>query len=139
MPERYSSDNPLAGLGFLLNALGGGGDTGQIFPQSDAEDMSCGARFIPGEVTLARRRGQIVTFVDTCGPCCWYWQMPGGSRIYHFERFTYNNIGRQNLGTEWDEAKFSGSCPQCGNPFTRGGTITPKEVAAGAYTDESGG
>lgn len=56
--EKYSRMNDLAALGFLGNALGGGGDVGQLFPQSDAEDRSRGLRFIPGEVTLARREGE---------------------------------------------------------------------------------
>ena len=85
MPERYSRMDGLAGLGFLINALDqsqgrtSDGDTGASFPRSDAEDMSRGARFIPGEVTMARRRGEKVQFVDECGPNCWYWMMPDGS------------------------------------------------------------
>lgn len=45
-------------LGFLSNALfDGGGDRGATFPRSDVEDLSRGLRFIPGEVTVARRQG----------------------------------------------------------------------------------
>ena len=50
--------DPMAGFGALINALGGGGDQGNMFPQSDADDFASGARFVPGEVTLARRAGQ---------------------------------------------------------------------------------
>jgi hypothetical protein len=98
---------------FLVNALGGGGDAHQAVPQSDAEDFSRGVRFVPGEVTLARRRGEIVSFVDHCGACCWYWEFEDGTRIYHFERGTFELIRDEHDGV----------CPNCGNPHTSGGTI----------------
>ncbi|MCR4278062.1 MAG: hypothetical protein NUV85_03570 [Candidatus Berkelbacteria bacterium] len=50
---------------------------------SDAEDLSRGARFIPEAVTDARRSGQKVNFVYDRSACCWYWEMPDGSRLYH--------------------------------------------------------
>lgn len=50
----------MAVFGALANQ--GGGDRGEAFPRSDAEDFKNGARYIPGEVTLARRRGEKVTF-----------------------------------------------------------------------------
>ena len=69
---RYSDMSEMAMLGFLVNALesrkGGDGDTGISFPPTDAEDMSKGARFIPGEVTLARRAGKKGNFLTECRP-----------------------------------------------------------------------
>ncbi|MDP2720630.1 MAG: hypothetical protein Q8O75_01690 [bacterium] len=119
------NNNPLAGFGALINALGGGGDQGNMFPQSDADDLASGARFIPGEVTLARRRGEKVTFAQNCGnSCCWYWQMPGGICIYHWDRYQWLEIARAN--GKWNgEGDFSGDagpCPQCGNKHTSGVT-----------------
>ena len=88
--ERYSNMNEMATLGFLINALdnrkGGDGDTGASFPRTDAEDMSKGARFILGGVTLARRASKRVNFVTECGPNCWYWEMPDGSRSVNITR-----------------------------------------------------
>jgi hypothetical protein len=112
---KYSKMDPLTILGFQLNALDGtakeDGDTGASFPRSDAEDLSRGARFIPGEVTLARRDGKKVPFMNACGPNCWYWQLPDSSRIYHFDPMVH--------------AQLAGApCPQCGNPNTSGGTVT---------------
>jgi len=47
----------------------------QAFPDADGDDLQHGARFIPGEVTLARREDQPVEFVQKCGyPSCWYWE-----------------------------------------------------------------
>ncbi|MCR4307944.1 MAG: hypothetical protein NUV80_05250 [Candidatus Berkelbacteria bacterium] len=87
MPEEYSDVNETAAFGFLVNASdrlkGADGDTGAIFPMSDAEDLSRGARFIPEAVTDARRSGQKVNFVYDRSACCWYWEMPDGSRLYH--------------------------------------------------------
>lgn len=123
--EKYSNMDELPMLGFLVNALdkgkGNDGDTNASFPRSDAEDLSRGARFIPGEVTLARREGEKVNFVQECGPCCWYWEMPDGSRIYHFERFEYEKIARNNGYN--GEKELAGPCPVCGNEHTHGGTI----------------
>lgn len=64
-------------FGMLANAMGGGGDEGQGFPRSDAEDFSNGARYIPGEVTLARREGKKIVF----NPENHTWTMPDGSTI----------------------------------------------------------
>jgi len=76
MPDRYSDMGGLGAFGFLANALdtrkGPDGDTNASFPRSDAEDMSRGARFIPGEVTMARRAGKKVNFMSECSPNCWY-------------------------------------------------------------------
>ena len=130
---KYSHLDGLASLGFIVNAMdsqrGGDGDAGCSFPRSDAEDLSCSARFIPGEVTLARRAGKKVTFVNKCGPNCWYWQMPDGSRIYHFDRGAYEQIGRANHCEKIPgESGFKGGpgpCPSCGNKNTSGGTVKP--------------
>ena len=56
------SDDLFCAFGLLINAMGGGGDVGQVFPESDANDLRYGARYIPGEVTIARRSGEQVTF-----------------------------------------------------------------------------
>jgi hypothetical protein len=133
--EKYSNMNELSIFGFFANALdktkGADGDTNASFPRSDAEDLSCGARFIPGEVTLARRVGQKVNFVTECGPNCWYWEMPDGSRIYHYDPFTYHQIGvangrkevKSDFGTQFEGGP--GPCPQCGNQNTSGETVKP--------------
>lgn len=125
MPNRDWNDNPLAGFGALISAMGGGGDAGNMFPQSDADDLASGARFIPGEVTMARRRGEKVTFVQNCNnSTCWYWEMPDGTRVYHWDRYTWLNIAKEN--GKWDgSGEFSGDagpCPRCGNKHTDGGT-----------------
>ncbi|MCK4793081.1 MAG: hypothetical protein KAV87_55640 [Desulfobacteraceae bacterium] len=65
------------GFGSIINAMGGGGDRGQSFPQSDTDDFASGARYIPGEVTLARRRGEQVIF----HPNSQEWEMPSGKMI----------------------------------------------------------
>jgi hypothetical protein len=113
MRDKYSNFDDFTMFGFLANAMGGGGDRGQSFPQSDAEDLSRGLRFIPGEVTLARRRGERVQFVQDCqNPCCWYWQFPDGSRTYYWERGAYEQNGENE------------PCKLCGNENTKGGHIT---------------
>ena len=118
-PMRDNND-PLIVLGILASAFGGGGDRGNSFPQRDADDFQKGVRFVPGEVTLARRRGEQVTFVNKCGQCCWYWQMPDGSRIYHWERGTFEAIARANNRPPTGDV---GPCPHCQNVHTSGGTI----------------
>jgi hypothetical protein len=134
--ERYSNMSEMATFGFLANALdsrrGGNGDTGCSFPRSDAEDMSKGARFIPGEVTLARRAGKRVNFETECSPNCWYWEMPDNSRIYHYDPMTYYQIGTANdrkaVEGKYGDMHFEdgpGPCPHCGNVNTSGGTIKP--------------
>lgn len=134
--ERYSALSDLSIFGFTVNALdrtkGEDGDTRALFPRSDAEDLSRGARFIPGEVTLARRDGKKVNFVTECGPNCWYWEMPDGTRIYHWDPMTYREIGTRNgrkiVKGECDNMIFEGGpgpCPCCGNINTSGGTVKP--------------
>lgn len=54
--------------------LGGGRNEGAAVPIDDAADAMQGARYIPGEVTLARRRGERVVF----SPETHTWRMPDG-------------------------------------------------------------
>lgn len=133
MPEKYTRNmDGIAGFGFTANALGGGGDAGQSFPRSDAGDMSQGAHFIPDKVTLARRRGEHVKFVDLCSPCCWYWEFEGGTRVYHWDRPTYEKVKGDHLVSVAREKglmalpktdDYELVCPHCGNPHMRGGTV----------------
>jgi len=67
----------LGGFGLLNNALSGGGNRNNPFPEDDAIDLRNGARYIPGEVTIARRNGKIVTFY----PHEHKWEMPDGSFV----------------------------------------------------------
>ena len=116
MNDKYSDISELTAFGFLINALGGGGDRGQSFPQSDAEDLSRGLRFIPNEVTLARRRGERVDFVQSCqNRCCWYWQFQDGSRTYYWERSEYEHFGKEK-------------CSLCGNRHVKGGHIPSDQL-----------
>jgi hypothetical protein len=125
MKDKYSEMNDIAAFGFMVNALGGGGDRGQSFPRSDAEDLSRGLRFIPGEVTLARRDGQRVPFMQPCdSPCCWYWQFEDGSRTYYWTQERYKQIAKHNGAKEDAEGRYvAGPCPDCGNIHTNGGHI----------------
>lgn len=132
MKNKYEDMNEIAAFGFLTNALfDGGGDRGATFPRSDAEDFSRGLRFIPGEVTIARRAGEQVVFMQPCNhPCCWYWQFPDGSRTYYWERGDYELIAVRN-GNKPDAKGnvIAGPCPDCGNPHTSGGYIKAAELA----------
>lgn len=132
MKDKYSHMDGIAGFGFLVNALSGGGDRGQSFPQSDAEDLSRGLRFIPGEVTVARREGKRVVFMQPCNhPCCWHWQFDDGSRTYYWERWDYQNIAQANgkeKNSEGNYADGAGPCPDCGNTHTRGGHIKKSDL-----------
>lgn len=127
--DKYTHMDMATAFGFLANALGGGGDQGQSFPQSDAEDLSRGLRFIPGEVTMARRRGERVIFVQSCqNRCCWYWQFQDGSRTYYWERWAWEQMAQAN-GITLEEDEFgiktgkAGGCPLCGNLHTSGGHV----------------
>ena len=115
-------------FGQQVNAMEGGGDIGRGFPKSDADDFGHGARWIPGEVTLARRRGERVEFVRNCGRCCWYWKFQDGTRIYHWDPLVYDEIRRHNGKGEKEQA---GPCQGCGNPHTSGGVVKA-EAKAGA-------
>jgi hypothetical protein len=48
-----------------------------MVPASDAQDFRDGARYIPGEVTIARRNGERVTFDASAHK----WTMPDGTVI----------------------------------------------------------
>lgn len=126
MEDHGDNSGFMRAFGQLANAMGGGGDIGQSFPQSDADDFGKGARFIPGNVTLARRAGKKVTFVTNCTSCCWYWEMPDGSREYHWDPFAHQQIAQANGHGPNEEA---GSCPTCGNTHTNGGSVSAEELA----------
>ncbi|SRR6266704_3033155 len=136
--DKYEHIDEATMLGFLANALfDRGNDRGATFPRSDAEDMSRGLRFIPGEVTVARRKGDNVAFVDQhCHhSCCWYWQFPDGSRTYYWERGDYEQIAEANGKVKDDEGKYPdavGPCPDCGNIHTRGGHVKAESVGKDA-------
>lgn len=131
--DKSSKEGPygmsLGLFGQLVNAMGGGGDAGNLFPQSDSDDLRHGLRFIPGEVTLARRRGEKVNFVKECvNPCCWYWQFGNRSRTYYWERWNWMEIAgmnRKELATTGfsEETGDAGPCHLCGNPHTSGGHV----------------
>ena len=71
-------DNQFLGtFGLLANALSGGGNAGNVFPKADADDLMDGARYIPGEVTIARQKGLTVKF-DRYNH---RWQMPDGTFV----------------------------------------------------------
>ncbi|MCA9362738.1 hypothetical protein KC851_00220 [Candidatus Kaiserbacteria bacterium] len=114
--SRYSDMGEMSAFAMLASAMGGRDDAGNPFPQSDANDFSRGVKFVPGEVTVARRAGKTVEFHAPCqsSTCCWYWQMPDGSRIYHFERHHFERIRDEHEGI----------CPECGNANIAGGTIS---------------
>ena len=50
-------------------------------PEGDALDFLNGARYIPSEVTDARRNGQKVVFHMVLGEKNWYWKMPDGTKV----------------------------------------------------------
>jgi len=55
-----------------------------MMPQSDVDDFKSGARWIPGEVTEARRNGLKVAFVQpSANSSDWYWEMTNGNRVSH--------------------------------------------------------
>ena len=144
MPDKYSKMDMTTCLGFLVNAMSGGGDRNQAFSQSDAEDMSRGVRFIPGEVTLARRHGEHVEFVQKCpSPCCWYWRFQDGTRVYHWDRWEYERIAGANE-IELEVSEFgsktgsAGPCPRCGNVHTCGGIVPATPASAPISGGDSG-
>ena len=133
MRDKYEDMNEAAMFGFLANAMfDNGGDRGATFPRSDAEDMSRGLRFIPGEVTVARRKGERVQFIQPCNhQCCWFWQFEDGSRTYYWERWDYEQIAQANGKEKNEEGNYpdgTGPCPSCGNTHTRGGHVEAVEV-----------
>jgi hypothetical protein len=128
-PEERDEDLLFA---LRANALGGGGDRGQMFPRSDVDDLARGAQSIPDAVTLGRRAGRTIPFVQACtSRTCWYWQMPNGGREYYVDPVGYRQIGLHNHGAGWTPDKgYAGPCPRCGNPVTSGGFLTAEKVAA---------
>jgi hypothetical protein len=50
-------------------------DYGALFPASDARDLAAGAPYVPGDVTMARRRGTVVEF----NPSSCVWTFPDGT------------------------------------------------------------
>lgn len=91
------------------------------------EDLDYGAQYVPEEVERVRQAGEEVIFVMKCGPCCWYWELPDGSRIFHCERRVRDNIARRN--GKMRDGKIldgdAGPCPnlECGNAHTNGETV----------------
>jgi len=65
----------------LASAFEGGRDIGATIPASDAKDFHDGARYIPGEVTLARRNGERVTFDRGAQMAHWPQGDPAGSSL----------------------------------------------------------
>lgn len=132
--DKYTELNAKAAFGFLINAMEGGGDRGKSFPRSDAEDMNQGLRFIPGEVTVARRRGERVEFIQQCqNECCWYWLFPNESKTFYWSRWNYEQIAGDN-GVELKTNEYgskvgdAGRCPFCGNAHTKGGHIQAENL-----------
>lgn len=103
MPMNDSNANELTVS--IANDLGG------TQHHSDTKDLSYGLRFIPSEVTIARRHGDQVDFFQLCkNSCCWYWQFQDGSRTYYWERSDYERFGTEK-------------CSLCGNKHLKGGHI----------------
>jgi hypothetical protein len=104
--------------------------------QAEEQDKANGAHYIPGEVTLARKEGHVVPFVNKCGPCCAYWILPDGSRAYQQHSYTMREIARANGrkfvlnygGGTRPEGGYAGPCPKCGNPHTRGGRVEKDQI-----------
>lgn len=93
---------------------------GALFPMDDGTDFAKGVRFVPGEVTIARRRGERVVLVQDCrNPCCWFWRMPDGSRIYHWDPSAYERMAETN-GSKMNDP---GPCLECQNTHVFGGTV----------------
>lgn len=135
-PDRWPCDfdQRIDSEGRMVVTMGSGyrdpGDFGQSFPRSDAEDLSRGLCFIPGNVTMARRRGEKVFFVDSCDhQCCWHWLFEDGSKTYYFESADFHEIAREN-GLTVPEGGFKGdpgTCKRCGNIHTTGGRLNKSE------------
>ena len=49
----------------------------------DAWDLFKGAHFVPQVVTEARKKGQVVLFIQEGTQLEWYWLMPNNARVYH--------------------------------------------------------
>jgi len=72
-----AQDDFLAAFMGLASAMGGGGNEGNAVPIDDALDFQKGARYIPGEVTMARRKGEHVVFC----PEDHKWRMEDGTWV----------------------------------------------------------
>ena len=57
--------------------MGGGGNEGNAVPIDDIQDFNQGAKYIPGEVTMARRKGERVVYHPEKNQ----WQMPDGNWV----------------------------------------------------------
>jgi hypothetical protein len=68
-------DSQLFALLSAASLMGGGGNAGALVPIDDVTDLANGARYIPGDVTDARRAGKRVVF----HPERQVWTMPDGS------------------------------------------------------------
>ncbi len=104
----------------------------EVKPVDDnALDFERGANFVPNEVMELRKQSIQVPFVKECdSSCCWYWELPDGSRIYHWRAAQYNEIARSN-GNEFTGC-FSGdagACSLCGNENTKGGLISAQALS----------
>ena len=80
MEKKKGLFDSLPDFGLFVSLFGGGSDHGNIFPESDAEDLRNGAAEIPDKVTDARREGKKVKFVKSGKS--YYWEMPDKSKIY---------------------------------------------------------
>lgn len=67
----------LANFLTAASLLSGGTNAGALVPVDDATDALAGARYIAGEVTMARRRGERVVF----HPERHVWTMPDGQEV----------------------------------------------------------
>lgn len=80
--NKKKDDDGMLGLLLLAHALGGGGNKDSIIPEDDIYDMQRGAQSIPFEVTDARRRGEIVRYINpTENLPNGEWIMPDGRRL----------------------------------------------------------
>ncbi|MCP6719790.1 MAG: hypothetical protein KJI72_00485 [Patescibacteria group bacterium] len=95
--------------------------------ERSTEDLDRGAQYVPEKVVRARQAGEEVDFVTNCGPCCWYWELPNSSRIFHCERRVREDIARRN-GRRRDGKVLgnAGPCPHCGNRHTNGEKVRPR-------------
>ncbi len=104
----------------------------EVKPVDDnALDFERGASFVPDDVMELRKQSIQVPFIKECdSSCCWYWELPDGSRIYHWKAVQYNEIARAH-GHEFTGCfpGDAGSCILCGNENTKGGLISAQALA----------
>ena len=108
----FANDAFLLALDAFASAVSGG-KLRRFFLASHSGVVDGGICFIPNQVALARRGGEKVHFRTACqtSPCCWYWEMPDGQRIYHFDHDSFERIRSMHRGI----------CPECGNTHIVGG------------------